>query len=91
MVLAEPVKDPYLCTIHPSGLQLSDENLHQLASHHADFICVSVPDMRSDAQVASETAAAARRVMDIFEHADLTDPVTAALLKQVLAYRSEQC
>jgi len=88
MVLAESVKDSYRLTYLPSGLTLSEENLHQLMANHAEFICILAPDERSDAAVADDTAAATQRVRDIFKGADLTQPMTAALFQQVLAYRS---
>lgn len=88
MVLAESVKDSYRRTYLPSGLALSDENLHQLAVNRAEFICILAPDERSDAAIATEAAAATHRVHDIFKGADMTHPVTVALFQQVLAYRS---
>ncbi len=72
----------------PSGYTLTEDNLHQLRVHHAEFIFVAEPDPRSDEQVAVDAAAAARRVMHIFSGADLTDPTVAALFDQILAYRS---
>ena len=88
MVLGEGVRDAYRMTYLPAGLQLSEENLHQLAVHHAEFICILAPDERSEAGIANDTAAATRRVRDIFKAADMAHPVTAALFQQVLAYRS---
>lgn len=73
----------------PAGHQLSEQNLLSLASHRAEFVCIAVPDTRSDEQIASDSAAAARRVMRIFEGADLSQPAMAALFERVLAYRSK--
>jgi hypothetical protein len=72
----------------PAGHALTEENLQQLNTHHAEFIFVDLSDSRSDQQVALDAALAARRVMQIFEGADLTDPNMAALFDQVLGYRS---
>lgn len=72
----------------PAGHVLTENNLRQLATHHAEFICVALPDTRSAAEVASDAAAAAGRVMKIFEGADLANPVLAALFDRVLTYRS---
>lgn len=72
----------------PAGHTLTSDNLHQLVAHHAEFIFIAAPDRRSDEQVAVDAALAARRTMQIFAAADLTDPTTAALFDQVLAHRS---
>lgn len=88
MVLAEGVKDAYHLTYLPSGLTLSEENLHQLTANHAEFICIQAPDERTETEAAQATVAATRRVLEIFKGADLDHPMTAALLKQVLAYRN---
>ena len=72
----------------PAGFTLTEDNLHQLRAHQAEFIFIAEPDPRSDEQVAVDAATAARRVMHIFSGADLTDPTMAALFDQVLAYRS---
>ena len=71
-----------------AGHALTEENLHQLNAHHAEFIFVDLPDPRCDEQVAVDAALAARRVLQIFEGADLTDPNMVALFDQVLGYRS---
>ena len=72
----------------PPGHTLTDENLHQLRAHHAEFIFVDMPDARSDEQVALDAAACAHRVMQIFSGADLSEPHMLALFDQVLRYRS---
>jgi len=72
----------------PAGHALTEDNLHQLAIHRAEYVFIAEPDLREDAQVAVDVALAARRVMDIFDGADLTDPTMAAFFDQVLAYRS---
>ena len=72
----------------PSEHTLTEDNLHQLIAQRAEFIFVAEPDTRSDEQVAVDAALAARRVMQIFSGADLTEPTMAALFDRVLAYRS---
>ena len=72
----------------PGGHALTEENLHQLQAHHAEFIFVDQPDTRSDEQVAIDTAAVAHRVLGMFSGADLSDPNMAALFDQALGYLS---
>lgn len=91
MVLAAPlrvVSEGFLRFSLQAGHTLTSDNLRQMAVHKAEFVMINVPDERSDGEVAVEVAAHARRVMEIFERADLTDPVTAALFDQVLMFRS---
>ncbi len=85
---ARVVERGFLSLELPAGHTLTEDNLHQLNAHHAEFIFVEQPDARSDEQVAVDAALAARRVMQIFDGADLTDPNMAALFDQVLGYRS---
>jgi hypothetical protein len=72
----------------PSGHKLTRDNLHQLTAHQAEFIFVTTPDTRSDEQIAVDAALSARRTMDIFAGADLTDPNMAAFFDQILMFRS---
>lgn len=72
----------------PAGHVLTEDNLQQLRVHRAEYIFVAEPDGRTDEQVAVDAALSARRVMEIFSGADLTDPTTAALFDQVLSFRS---
>lgn len=88
MVLAEAACDRYLRTVLPSGHQLSEENLSQLVAHQVELVCVTMRDVRTDEEVALEASTMAKQVLDAFEKADLSDPVTAALFNQVLTYRS---
>jgi len=91
MLLSTPcniVEHGYLSLSLPAGHALTQENLSQLAAHHADYIYITQDDTRSDEQVAVDAALSARRVMQIFDGADLTDPNMAALFDQVLGYRS---
>ncbi len=91
MVLAEPIRimDRHVVRFTlPAGHELTDVNLRQLAAHGTEYVCIAVPDERSDEQVAADAAAAAARVMAIFEGADLSRPAMAALFERVLAYRS---
>ncbi|MCX7177208.1 MAG: hypothetical protein NTX56_00070 [Proteobacteria bacterium] len=91
MVLAAPVKvinHGFLRFSLPSGHRLTDDNLHQLQAHHAEFVFIEAPDPRPAEQVAVDAAAAAHFVLQVFRNADLTDPYMAAFFDQVLAYRS---
>lgn len=72
----------------PAGHTLTEDNLHQLKAHQAEFLFIATPDTRSDEQVAIDAALAARRTMEIFAGADLSGPTLALLFDQVLAYRS---
>lgn len=91
MILGEPVRltDRHVVRFAlPAGHELTEGNLRQLATHNAEFVCVALPDSRSDEEVAADAAAAAARVMNIFEGADLSRPALGALFERVLAYRS---
>lgn len=88
MRLAQAVLDGFDRSMLPAGVLLSEEQLHQLQAHQIEFICVESIESRPAEQIAVDAAAAARRVLEKFEHTDLTDPVTAALFNQVLIYRS---
>lgn len=91
MVLGAPLSVVYrgmLSLTFPDGHALTDENLHQLSAHFAEFMCIAKPDERSDEQVAIDAAAAAGRVRQIFDGADMSNPTLAALFDQVLIYRS---
>lgn len=88
MLLAEAVKDTFQRVLLPSGSTLTEENLQQLQAHAVEFICVSHEDTRSAEEIAIQSAATARSVMDIFASADLSRPLMAALFNQVLTYRS---
>ena len=91
MVLGAPVSvvnNGILRFSLPDGHTLTEDNLRQLAAHHAEFIFIAEPDTRPDEQIAVDAAMAARRVMQIFSGADLSDPTTVALFDQVLGYRS---
>ena len=88
-VAANAIERGLLSLTLPAGHVLTEDSLGQLVAHHAEFIQIEYPDTRPDEVVADDVAVAARRVMDIFDDADLTDPTLAALFEQVLAYRSE--
>lgn len=72
----------------PEGHLLTEDNLHQLAAHQAEYLFIAAPDVRSDEQIAEDAALAARRTLEIFAGADLSDSHMAALFDKVLAYRS---
>ncbi len=91
MTLAEGVKLTERNVVRFSlaaGTVLNDDHLRQLAIHRAEFVSIALPDLRCDEEVACDAAAAAARVADIFEGADLSNPEMAALFDRVLAFRS---
>ncbi|HRK38783.1 MAG TPA: hypothetical protein PK347_10365 [Burkholderiaceae bacterium] len=87
-VAANAVERGLLSLTLPASHVLTEASLGQLVAHHAEFIQIEYPDQRTDEAVADDVAVAARRVLEIFEDADLTEPTLAALFEQVLAYRS---
>lgn len=72
----------------PAGHVLTQENLHQLASHHAVCVRVEQQDTRTDTQREADTARQVGRLKMIFRHADLDAPESQALLQALLAHRS---
>ncbi len=87
-VAANAIEKGLLSLTLPAGHLLTEDSLSQLVAHHAEFIQIQYPDTRMDETVADEVAATAKRVMDIFDGINLSDPNLAALFDQVLAYRS---
>lgn len=92
MVLAAPVQAVVSGQLRfslPAAHALTPDNLRQLAVHRVEFVFVDLPDDRSDQDVAVDAALAARRTMEIFAGADLSDPAMAKLFDQILTYRSK--
>lgn len=88
MTLSEPAQDRNLSTLLPAGHTLTEENLQQLVAHQVELLCVAFDDSRSAEEIAEEASVMAKRVLDTFQTANLSDPLTAALFNQVLTYRS---
>lgn len=88
MVLAGAARDRYQRSLLPNGAALTLENIQQLVAHQVEFVCVSFTETRTPEQISVDTATTAHRMLTIFESADLTQPVMAALFNQVLVYRS---
>ncbi|MDD5296140.1 MAG: hypothetical protein PHU46_04435 [Rhodocyclaceae bacterium] len=91
MILAEPVqsvKNRLLVYSVAAGLVLTEESIAQFEVHGIQFIAVQEEDFRKDEEVAVEVALAARRAIQIFADADLTDPVMASFFDQILLYRT---
>jgi hypothetical protein len=88
MTLTEGVKDKWRRTLFPEGATLTQENIQQLLAHQVEFICVSYTETRPPELIAVEAAMAARKILDVFSGADLSNPTMAALFNQVLVYRS---
>lgn len=78
----------YLCLALPAGHVLTEESLYQLVKHHAEYLYIAEPETRTPQQIATDSASAARRTLEIFRHADLGEPNMAAFFDQVLRYRS---
>lgn len=85
---ADAVKTGAMIFSLPSGHLLTEENLHQMTAHQVEYIFVLEKDDRSDAEIATDAAAAAHQVMQVFEGADLSDPNMLAFFDQILAFRS---
>lgn len=91
MILSEPIRlveRQVLRFSLPAGHELTEGNLRQLAIHGAEYLCIDLPDWRSDEEVAAQAALTATKVMRIFKGADLSSPALAGLFERVLAYRS---
>jgi hypothetical protein len=88
MVLVDAARDNYERVLLPVGAVLTDENLHQLVAHHVQFVCVSQAETRTPEQIAVDAAESARKVLKVFQRADLSDPLMASLFNQTLMYRS---
>lgn len=90
MILGESVSisdHGFLCITLPEGHCLTQDNLRQLAAHHAKFILIAEQDSRTESQIEVDVALATRRVKEVFSGMDNTDPCTVALFEQVLAFR----
>ena len=88
MVLAQPVTDRYQMTLLPAGSILTEENMAQMLAHEVELICIAVDDTRSAEEIGIHAAHSAHQVLEVFESADLSQPVLAALFNQVILYRS---
>ena len=88
MLLAESVKDRYQRSLLPTGVELTVDNIAQLAARQVEFVCICTTETRTSEQISVDTATTAHRMLAIFESADLTQPVMAALFNQVFLYRS---
>ena len=88
MVLTEAVIDRFNRVVLPAGTELNRDTMAQLDIHLVRLVRVTSPDMRSAQDIAVDVAVACRRVLEIFEYADLTDAGVADLFNQVLTYRS---
>ena len=88
MLLAESVKDRYQRSLLLNGVELTADNIAQLAAHQVEFVCVCTTETRSSEQISVDTATTAHRMLAIFASADLSQPVMASLFNQVFVYRS---
>lgn len=92
MVVGHPVNlsERNILRLHlPAGHVLTEGNLRQLYANGAEFVCIALPETRSDEEIAADAATSARRTLRIFQDADLGEPTMAALFDSVLGYRSK--
>ncbi len=70
------------------GHQLTEDNIRQLASHHAEAVCVWLADERTDEEIAGSCAQTESKLREIFAHADLDQPIMAALFNRIRTHLS---
>lgn len=91
MVLARPltlVEHEVVTYSLPADHVLTEENLHQLASHHSVGALVLQEIDRTDAQHLAHIQRQSGRLQMIFRHADVSVPQTQTLVAALLAHRS---
>lgn len=91
MLLARPltlVEHEVVTYTLPAGHVLTEENLHQLASHHSVGALVQQEIERTDEEHQAHIQRQSARLHRIFRHADLTAPQAQALVAALLAHRS---
>ena len=71
----------------PAGHALTETNLRQMSIRQAEFVCVQIPDERSEAERDAEWKASEARLRHIFRASNLEEPVVAKLYSAVLSYR----
>lgn len=71
----------------PVGHVLTDANLEQLRTRHAEIVCVQEPDTRTSEQREAEWAQEEARVKRVFQLADMKQNLVRSLFQSVLAYR----
>lgn len=71
----------------PAGHRLNQANLDQLKSRHAEIVCVEEPDTRSPAEREAAWEHAEKELDNIFQMADLNNPMVNNLRQAVLNYR----
>ncbi len=89
MVLAKPLavtERRMLRYVLPEGHALTEDNIRQLVSHHAEIICVRLPDERTETQIAADLNNLESRLGKIFETCDLSQPGMAAFFNRVRSY-----
>jgi hypothetical protein len=88
MVLGAPTTGGAMAFSLPLGHALTEDNVLQLERHKVEFIVISVPDSRTEDQVAEDRAQTSDRLRTTFAGANLSDPCIASLFEQVLKFRS---
>lgn len=90
MVLAKPVvvtESGRAVLSLSAGNALTESGIAQLRAHHAQYLCVSEEDERSNMVREQQIAVQAARLETIFRHADLERPEMRAFYDAVRAYR----
>lgn len=91
MTLAKPLavtEKRILRYMLPEGHQLTEDNIKQLASHHAKAVCVWLADDRTDEEIAASNAEMESKLHRIFAHADRGQPIMAALFNRLCMHLS---
>lgn len=88
MALVDAARDRFQRILYPAGTVMDQECLYEMSVNMVRYVCVSFEDLRAAEIIATDTAVSVHRLLDIFEYADLTDPVMADFFNQVLTYRS---
>ncbi|GHT95533.1 hypothetical protein AGMMS49545_18660 [Betaproteobacteria bacterium] len=70
-----------------AGNALTESSIAQLRAHHAQYVCVSEEDPRSNVVREQQIEVQAARLEAIFQHADLERPEMRAFYDAVRAYR----
>lgn len=71
----------------PQGHVLTEMNLAQLRAHHAEIVCVQLPDQRTATQREIEKAREETYLNKVFQLADRQQPLIKNLTQAVLNYR----
>ncbi len=91
MTLAKPLavtEKRILRYMLPEGHVLTEDNVRQLASHHAEAVCVWLADDRTDEEIAANALQVEAKLRRLFAHSDLTQPIMAAFFDRIRTHLS---